>query len=73
MNTFASNLDFTCYVMSFVFRGILSCDEMLHVPLVISQLTTKRVFTSELISGVPVDQLSGEDQDSRNQVLCGIL
>lgn len=50
------------------FRGILSCDEMLHVPLVISQLTTKRVFTSELISGVPVDQLSGEDQDSRNQI-----
>ena len=51
----------------FPHREILSGDPILHVPSVIPELTTHRVFTSELVHGEPVDKCSGLTQKERNK------
>ncbi|XP_068106886.1 atypical kinase COQ8B, mitochondrial [Hyperolius riggenbachi] len=55
------------------FRQLLSDDPFLKVPQVIDDLTTNRVLTVELVSGVPLDQCAEMDQDIRNQISYNIL
>ncbi|XP_075692219.1 atypical kinase COQ8B, mitochondrial [Rhinoderma darwinii] len=56
-----------------IFRNLLKDDPFLRVPQVIDDLTTKRVLTMELVSGVPLDQCADMDQETRNQVSFNIL
>jgi len=55
------------------FREKLKDEEMYGVPRVIAELSGKRVLTSELITGIPVDQVVNLDQDERNYVSAAIL
>lgn len=43
-------------------------NEIFSVPRVIHALTSKRVLTSELVHGVPLDQLTDKDEDIKNWV-----
>lgn len=43
-------------------------NEIFSVPKVIHALTSKRVLTSELVYGVPLDQLTDMDENIRNWV-----
>ncbi|KAG8448779.1 hypothetical protein GDO86_015734 [Hymenochirus boettgeri] len=49
------------------FRHLLREDPFFCVPQVIDDLTTERVLTLELVSGVPLDQCVEMDQETRNQ------
>ena len=52
----------------YCFRELLSdCPEYV-VPRVIPELSTRRVLTSELIEGTPLDRCASLDQDARNHV-----
>lgn len=55
------------------FRERLKDDEMYGVPRVIKELSGKRVITSELITGNPIDKVAELDQDERNFVSAAIL
>ncbi|KAG9472499.1 atypical kinase COQ8B, mitochondrial [Eleutherodactylus coqui] len=55
------------------FRSLLSDDPFFRVPQVIDDLTTKRVLTMQLLSGVPLDQCAEMDQETRNQISYNIL
>ncbi|XP_071979341.1 atypical kinase COQ8B, mitochondrial-like [Engystomops pustulosus] len=55
------------------FRNLLSDDPFFIVPQVIDDLTTKRVLTMELVSGVPLDQCEEMDQETRNKISYNIL
>ncbi|XP_073497590.1 atypical kinase COQ8B, mitochondrial [Phyllobates terribilis] len=55
------------------FRNLLSNDPFFRVPQVIDDLTTKRVLTMELVSGVPLDHCAEMDQETRNQISYSIL
>ncbi|CAG2106507.1 unnamed protein product [Medioppia subpectinata] len=61
------------------YRQLLSTrlnNKGLYVPKVIDQLSTKRVFTSELISGIPVDRLEKMDsipQELKNRIAKQLL
>ncbi|XP_063793769.1 atypical kinase COQ8B, mitochondrial [Pseudophryne corroboree] len=55
------------------FRQLLSDDSFFKVPEVIDDLTTKRVLTMELVSGVPLDQCAELDQNTRNQISYSVL
>ncbi|KAM5146219.1 atypical kinase COQ8B, mitochondrial [Mantella aurantiaca] len=55
------------------FRKFLSDDQFFKVPRVIDDLTTKRVLTVELVSGVPLDHCAEMDQETRNEVSYNIL
>ena len=48
-------------------RDTLSGDPVLCVPSVFPELTTRRVFTSELVHGETVDNHSGFSQEERNK------
>ncbi|RWS28734.1 aarF domain-containing protein kinase 4-like protein [Leptotrombidium deliense] len=51
-------------------------EEMLYVPKVIDELSTRRVFTSEMVTGIPVDKLGSikeVDQSIRNDVARRLL
>lgn len=50
------------------FRNLLSDTEGFHVPFVVDDLCSKRVLTSELVPGVPVDKVALLDQETRNYV-----
>lgn len=50
------------------FRKMLSDDDRYFVPEVIPELSTKQVLTTELISGIPLDQVAELDQETRNYV-----
>ncbi|GLT49915.1 hypothetical protein SLA2020_234390 [Shorea laevis] len=52
------------------FRDLLSSanTEGFYVPLVVDDLSSKRVITTELISGIPIDKVALLDQDTRNFV-----
>lgn len=50
------------------FRNLLSEVEGFYVPLVLDDLSSKRVLTTELVSGIPVDQVATLDQETRNYV-----
>ncbi|XP_075043131.1 atypical kinase COQ8B, mitochondrial [Mixophyes fleayi] len=55
------------------FWQLLSDDPFFRVPCVIDDLTTKRVLTMELVSGVPLDQCVELDQNTRNQISYNIM
>lgn len=55
------------------FRELLKDDARYHVPEVISELSTKRVITTEMITGVPLDKVTEMDQDTRNYVASAML
>ncbi len=44
-------------------------DPFFYVPEVIDEFTTGQVLTTELVNGVPLDQVEDLDQDIRNEVL----
>ncbi|XP_037740327.1 atypical kinase COQ8B, mitochondrial isoform X2 [Chelonia mydas] len=50
------------------FRQLLAGDPFFEVPRVVGELTTRRVLTMELGSGVPLDQCLELPQDIRNEV-----
>ncbi|OMO82295.1 hypothetical protein COLO4_23104 [Corchorus olitorius] len=47
------------------FRDLLSGREGFYVPLVVDEISSKRVLTTELVSGVPVDKVVPLDQGTR--------
>ena len=47
---------------------MLGDDGIYGVPAVIDDLSTKHVLTTELIHGIPIDQVKNLDQDTRNYV-----
>lgn len=49
-------------------RELLGDDEIFSVPKVIHPLTSKRVLTSELVYGVPLDHLTDMDENIKNWV-----
>ncbi|CAI9597337.1 unnamed protein product [Staurois parvus] len=55
------------------FRELLSNDPFFKVPRVIDELSSKRVLTVELVSGVPLDQCAAMDQETRNEISYNIL
>ncbi|CAI9087230.1 OLC1v1021254C4 [Oldenlandia corymbosa var. corymbosa] len=50
------------------FRHLLSDMEGFYVPMVIDDLSSQRVLTSELVPGVPIDKVASLDQGTRNYV-----
>ncbi|KAL1827266.1 hypothetical protein DCAR_0206419 [Daucus carota subsp. sativus] len=50
------------------FRELLSNTEGCYVPMVIDDIRSKRVLTTELVSGVPIDKVASLDQETRNNV-----
>ncbi|KAL6079751.1 putative aarF domain-containing protein kinase 4 [Balamuthia mandrillaris] len=54
-------------------RQLLEGDEAYVVPRVIAPLSTKRILTTELVSGVPVEKLKDADQQTRNHVAYHML
>ncbi|KAF5180376.1 Atypical kinase coq8a protein [Thalictrum thalictroides] len=50
------------------FRELLSDFEGIYVPLVIDNISSKRVITTELVAGVPIDNVAVLSQKTRNYV-----
>lgn len=50
------------------FRELLSGTEGFYVPFVVDELSSKRVLTTELISGIAIDKVALLDQRTRNYV-----
>ncbi|XP_021676106.2 protein ABC transporter 1, mitochondrial isoform X2 [Hevea brasiliensis] len=50
------------------FRMLLSDTKGFYVPMVIDELSCKRVLTTELISGIPIDKVALLNQETRNYV-----
>ncbi|CAG7680424.1 unnamed protein product [Allacma fusca] len=50
------------------FRKLLEPYPDYYVPEVIDELTTKQVYTTELIDGLPVDQCGNLDQETRDRI-----
>lgn len=50
------------------FRDLLSDTPGFYVPRVIDELSSKKVLTTELISGVPIDKVALLDQETRDYV-----
>ncbi|CAM4700240.1 unnamed protein product [Caretta caretta] len=55
------------------FRQLLAGDPFFEVPRVVGELTTRRVLTMELGSGVPLDQCLELPQDIRNEICHNVL
>jgi len=55
------------------FKRLLSDDEEYFVADFIPELSTKKILTTELIQGVPLDAVAEMDQDTRNRVSLRIL
>ncbi|XP_039366158.1 atypical kinase COQ8B, mitochondrial isoform X2 [Mauremys reevesii] len=55
------------------FRQLLAGDPFFEVPRVVGELTTQRVLTMELGSGVPLDQCQELPQDVRNEICLNVL
>ncbi|XP_037761496.1 atypical kinase COQ8A, mitochondrial [Chelonia mydas] len=55
------------------FQQLLQEDPVFYVPSVISELSTQRVLTTELVPGFPLDQAQGLDQETRNRICSSIL
>ncbi|EMP24832.1 Putative aarF domain-containing protein kinase 4 [Chelonia mydas] len=54
-------------------RQLLAGDPFFEVPRVVGELTTRRVLTMELGSGVPLDQCLELPQDIRNEICHNVL
>ncbi len=52
----------------YCFRELLSDCPEYNVPRIIPELSTRRVLTSELIEGTPLDRCASLDQGARNHV-----
>ncbi|CAK7348565.1 unnamed protein product [Dovyalis caffra] len=50
------------------FRNLLSDAKGFYVPLVVDELSSKRVLTTELVSGIPIDKVASLNQETRNYV-----
>ncbi|KAF3966969.1 hypothetical protein CMV_008974 [Castanea mollissima] len=50
------------------FRNLLSGTEGFYVPLVVDSLSSKKVLTTELVSGIPIDKVALLDQKTRNYI-----
>ncbi|XP_075477260.1 protein ABC transporter 1, mitochondrial isoform X2 [Primulina tabacum] len=50
------------------FRGLLQNTSGLYVPLVLDDLSSRRVLTTELVPGIPIDKVALLDQNTRNYV-----
>lgn len=50
------------------FRNLLSDLEGFYVPMVIDDISSKRVLTTELVSGVPIDKVALLNQETRDYV-----
>jgi aarF domain-containing kinase len=50
------------------FRTLLADTPEFYVPTVVDEISSKRVLTSELVPGVPVDKVALLDQETRNYV-----
>ncbi|CAN1199895.1 Protein ABC transporter 1, mitochondrial [Linum perenne] len=50
------------------FRTLISNKKGFYVPIVVDELSSKRVLTSELVSGVSIDKVTSLDQETRNYV-----
>ncbi|XP_057424478.1 protein ABC transporter 1, mitochondrial [Lotus japonicus] len=50
------------------FRDLLSGVEGFYVPVVVDDISSKRVLTSELVHGVPIDKVALLDQETRNYI-----
>ncbi|CAH9146167.1 unnamed protein product [Cuscuta epithymum] len=51
-----------------IFRDLLHGETGFYVPIVVDELSGKRVLTSELVPGIPIDKVSLLDQETRNHV-----
>ncbi|CAO2817437.1 unnamed protein product [Amaranthus hypochondriacus] len=51
-----------------LFSSYLSDKQGFYVPLVVDELSSKRVLTTELVSGIPIDKVASMDQQTRNYV-----
>lgn len=51
-----------------IFRDLLANDPGYLVPEVFPEVSTKRVLTTELIHGIPLDQCASLPQETRNDV-----
>ncbi|XP_074292852.1 protein ABC transporter 1, mitochondrial-like [Silene latifolia] len=51
-----------------LFRKLFSDKSGFYVPLVVEELSSKRVLTTELVPGIPVDKVASLDQETRNYV-----
>lgn len=50
------------------FRDLLSGMKGFYVPMVLDNISSKRVLTTELVQGVPIDKVALLDQETRNYV-----
>ncbi|KAK9147173.1 hypothetical protein Sjap_007076 [Stephania japonica] len=50
------------------FRDLLSENKEFYVPMVIENISSKRVLMTELVSGVPIDKVATMNQETRNYV-----
>ncbi|XP_068663567.1 protein ABC transporter 1, mitochondrial [Aristolochia californica] len=50
------------------FRELLSDAEGYYVPMVIDDISSKRVLTTELVSGIPIDKVAGLNQETRDYI-----
>ncbi|KAL3652985.1 mitochondrial chaperone [Castilleja foliolosa] len=50
------------------FRSLLSDTKGCYVPFVVDELSSRRVLTTELVAGVPIDKVAVLDQETRNFV-----
>lgn len=50
------------------FRDLLSKSKGFYVPMVIDDISSKRVLTTELVSGIPIDKVALLNQGTRNYV-----
>lgn len=55
------------------FRELLMGTEGFYVPAVVDSLSSKRVLTTELVSGIPIDKVALLDQETRNDVAKKLL
>ncbi|KAF8401198.1 hypothetical protein HHK36_012129 [Tetracentron sinense] len=50
------------------FRNLLSNTDGFYVPMVIDEISSRRVLTTELVSGIPIDKVAALNQGIRNYV-----
>ncbi|KAJ0111171.1 hypothetical protein Patl1_00756 [Pistacia atlantica] len=50
------------------FRDMLSNSKGFYVPIVVENISSKRVLTTELVSGIPIDKVAQLNQETRNYV-----
>ncbi|GAV74682.1 ABC1 domain-containing protein [Cephalotus follicularis] len=50
------------------FRDLLSNANGFYVPVVVDEISSRRVLTTELVSGIPIDKVALLDQETRNYV-----